>query len=90
MKTLTYYPSESLSWGLYMGRRESQCAENIGLKDITRSHRGGTISRGELIIYGTMATPDISSSSENISNTARVSRLSFHFLWLWYDSEEPI
>ena len=89
MKTLTYYPSESLSWGLYMGRRESWF-ENIGLKDITRSHRGGTISRGELIIYDSMATPDISSSSENISNTARVSRLSFHFWWLSYDSEEPI
>ena len=28
-----------------------------------------------------MATPDISSLSENINSTARVSRLSFHFLW---------
>ena len=52
--------------------------------------QGGTISRGELIIYDSMATPDISRSSENISNTAGVSRLSFHFLWLWCDSEEPI
>ena len=42
MKTLTYYPSESLSWGLYMGETESLCAENTGLKDITRSHREGT------------------------------------------------
>ena len=30
------------------------------------------------------ATPDISSSSENIGSAARVSRLSFRFLWLWY------
>ena len=30
------------------------------------------------------ATPDISSSSENINITARASRLSFRFLWLWY------
>ena len=27
------------------------CAENIGLKDIARSRRGGLISRGELITY---------------------------------------
>ena len=32
------------------------------------------------------ATPDISSSSENINNTALVSRLSFRFLWLWHSS----
>ena len=30
------------------------------------------------------ATPDISSSSKNINSTARVFRLSFRFLWLWY------
>ena len=30
------------------------------------------------------ATPDISNSSENINNTARVSRVPFLFLWLWY------
>ena len=30
------------------------------------------------------ATPDISRSSENVNNTARVSRLSFRFLWLWW------
>ena len=29
------------------------------------------------------ANPDIWSSSENINSTARVSRLSFRFLWLW-------
>ena len=29
---------------------------------------------------------DISSSSENINSIARVSRLSFRFLWLWLDS----
>ena len=29
-------------------------------------------------------TPDISSSSKNIHSTAHVSRLSFHFLWLWF------
>ena len=29
------------------------------------------------------ATPNISSSSENITSAAHVSRLSFHFLWLW-------
>ena len=29
-----------------------------------------------------MATPDISSSRENINSTARVSRVSFRFLWL--------
>ena len=29
------------------------------------------------------ATADISSSSENINSTVRVSRLSFRFLWLW-------
>ena len=29
------------------------------------------------------ATPDISTSSENINSTARVFRLSFRFLWLW-------
>ena len=29
------------------------------------------------------ATADISSWSENINSTARVSRLSFRFLWLW-------
>ena len=29
------------------------------------------------------ATPDISSSSENMNSTACVSRLSFRFLWLW-------
>ena len=28
-------------------------------------------------------TPDISISSANINNTARISRLSFRFLWLW-------
>ena len=31
------------------------------------------------------ATPETSSSSENINNTARVSRLSFRFLWIWYN-----
>ena len=31
------------------------------------------------------ATPDIFSSSKNINSTDRVSRLSFRFLWLWYD-----
>ena len=30
-------------------------------------------------------TPDISSSSQNINSTARVSRLSFRFLWLWFN-----
>ena len=29
------------------------------------------------------STPDISSSSKNINNKGRVSRLSFGFLWLW-------
>ena len=29
------------------------------------------------------ATPDISSSSKNFNSAARVSRLSFCFLWLW-------
>ena len=29
------------------------------------------------------ATPDISSSSENVTSAVHVSRLSFHFLWLW-------
>ena len=29
------------------------------------------------------ATPDISSSSKSINNTARVSRLFYCFLWLW-------
>ena len=33
------------------------------------------------------ATPDISSSSENINNTTGVSRLSFRFLWLWYKTQ---
>ena len=32
-----------------------------------------------------MAIPDISSSNENMSNMARVSRLSFPFLWLWFE-----
>ena len=31
-------------------------------------------------------TRDISSSSENINNPARVSRLCFRFLWLWFTS----
>ena len=31
------------------------------------------------------ATPDISSSSKNINSTTRVSRISFCFLWLWFD-----
>ena len=30
-----------------------------------------------------MATPEITSSSKNSNNTARVYRLSFRFLWLW-------
>ena len=34
------------------------------------------------------ATPDNSSSIENINSTARVSRLSFPFLWLWYQQGE--
>ena len=34
------------------------------------------------------ATPDISSSSENINSAARVSRLSFRFLWLWVNKQE--
>ena len=34
-----------------MRETESLCAENIGLKDIARSHRGELISRGELIMY---------------------------------------
>ena len=32
------------------------------------------------------ATPNISSSNENINNTARVSRLSFCFLWLYLNT----
>ena len=34
-----------------MCEAEPLCAENIGLKDIARSHRGELISRGELIMY---------------------------------------
>ena len=34
-----------------MREAEPLCAENIGLKDITRSRRGERISRGELIMY---------------------------------------
>ena len=34
--------------GLYMCEVEPMCAENIGLKDITRSRRGELISRGKL------------------------------------------
>ena len=32
------------------------------------------------------ATPNISSSGESINSRARVSRLSFCFLWLWYNA----
>ena len=31
------------------------------------------------------ATPDVSSSSENINIAVRVSKLSFRFLWLWFN-----
>ena len=34
-----------------MRETESLCAENIGLKDISRSRRGELISLGELIMY---------------------------------------
>ena len=43
--------SKSLSWGLYIREAEPLCAENIGLKDISRSRRVELISRGELIMY---------------------------------------
>ena len=43
-------------------------------------HRSHHFSMFSCMLY--MATPDISSSRENINSTARVSRVSFRFLWL--------